>query len=127
MRVSNLSTMDRDLIRSMRGRGWTADAVRVILADRHREPRFHKYLIRRFTNWKKARFQTRSCKKMPIPPELRWEVWERDNFTCQHCGARRFLAVDHVFPESLGGEMTAENLQTLCKSCNSKKGARVDG
>lgn len=63
-------------------------------------------------------------KKQPIPPEIRWAVWERDNFTCKHCGSRKNLSVDHIFPESKGGETTIENCQTLCKSCNSRKGAR---
>ncbi len=60
--------------------------------------------------------------KWPVPPALRWEVWERDDFRCQHCGARRFLEVDHIIPESRGGEMVVENLQTLCRPCNLKKG-----
>lgn len=63
-------------------------------------------------------------KKRPIPKELRWEVWERDDFTCQHCGSRRDLACDHIHPESKGGEATRENLQTLCRRCNSAKGNR---
>lgn len=63
-------------------------------------------------------------KKLPIPAEIRWAVWERDNFTCQHCGSRKNLTIDHIFPESRGGEMTMENAQTLCKTCNSRKGAR---
>lgn len=62
--------------------------------------------------------------KKPIPNTLRWAVWERDNFTCKHCGARQNLSVDHIIPESKGGELTMENTQTLCKSCNSRKGAR---
>lgn len=62
--------------------------------------------------------------KQRIPQTLRWDVWERDNFTCQHCGTRRNLTVDHVFPESRGGSLSLENLQTLCGSCNSRKGAR---
>jgi len=61
--------------------------------------------------------------KRPIPPEIRWAVWERDNFICQHCGTRRHLSVDHVIPESKGGTLALDNLQTLCKSCNSRKGA----
>jgi len=61
--------------------------------------------------------------KQPIPPDLRWEVWERDNFTCRHCGVRRHLSVDHIIAESKGGPMTLDNLQTLCRSCNSRKGA----
>lgn len=61
--------------------------------------------------------------KTPIPAALRWLVWERDNFTCQHCGSRKHLSVDHVIPESKGGMMVIANLQTLCTPCNSKKGA----
>lgn len=42
------------------------------------------------------------AKKQPknryISDELRWRIWERDNFTCQHCGTRRHLAVDHILP-----------------------------
>lgn len=62
--------------------------------------------------------------KVPIPMDLRWRVWERDNFTCLGCGTRRRLSVDHILAESLGGTLRLDNLQTLCCSCNSKKGAR---
>ena len=63
--------------------------------------------------------------KASIPTDLRWEVWERDNFTCQHCGTRRHLSIDHIIPESKGGTTVLENLQTLCKKCNSIKGVKV--
>jgi hypothetical protein len=66
-----------------------------------------------------------SFKEM-IPPEIRWQVWERDNFTCKHCGMRRDLTVDHIFPERLGGTLILANLQTLCGKCNSRKGTKVD-
>lgn len=60
--------------------------------------------------------------KSPIPEALRWQVFERDDFTCQTCGSRTMLRADHIIPESKGGPMTLENLQTLCSACNSKKG-----
>ena len=64
--------------------------------------------------------------KQPIPSVLRWTIWERDDFTCQMCGARSHLSIDHIIPESKGGLLVEANLQTLCRSCNSRKGAKTD-
>lgn len=64
-------------------------------------------------------------RKIPIPQELRWEILERDNFACVQCGSRRFLQADHIKPESKGGESIKDNLQTLCKRCNIKKGSKL--
>ena len=69
-----------------------------------------------------AGLSRKAYQKGRIPDEIRWEVLERDNFTCLHCGSRRFLTVDHIIPESSGGTLETDNLQTLCRSCNSKKG-----
>lgn len=63
--------------------------------------------------------------KQPIPSSLRWKIWERDDFTCQGCGVRQRLTIDHIIPESAGGTLDPENLQTLCKSCNSAKGSKT--
>jgi hypothetical protein len=71
-----------------------------------------------------ARAANGKYKKVPIPAALRWQVFERDDYTCQNCGSRKDLTADHIFPEVRGGVATLENLQTLCKSCNSSKGAR---
>lgn len=64
--------------------------------------------------------------KEQIPSKLRWSVWLRDDLTCQRCGTRENLSVDHIRPESKGGTLELENLQTLCRSCNSKKGVSVE-
>lgn len=52
-------------------------------------------------------------------------VWDRDGWECRECGSHRDLTVDHIHPLVLGGTDDMENLQTLCKSCNSRKEARV--
>lgn len=67
----------------------------------------------------------------PTPPARRAmphakarKVWDRDDWTCQHCGTHCGLTVDHVVPVSQGGSDDLDNLQTLCGPCNSSKGAR---
>lgn len=60
-----------------------------------------------------------------IPDALRRAVYERDGFACLHCGVSEGLSLDHIHPYSMGGEDTFDNLQTLCRPCNSRKGARV--
>lgn len=62
--------------------------------------------------------------KRTIGQGLRMRVFERDGFTCCACGAKQSLTVDHIHPESKGGTLDPSNLQTLCRPCNSKKGAR---
>jgi 5-methylcytosine-specific restriction endonuclease McrA len=51
-------------------------------------------------------------------------VFAWDQYRCQDCGAVTNLTVDHVTPISKGGTNEPDNLQTLCGSCNSRKGAR---
>jgi 5-methylcytosine-specific restriction protein A len=42
---------------------------------------------------------------------------------CAYCGATEDLTCDHVRPRALGG--TADHgLRTLCRTCNSRKGAK---
>jgi len=60
-----------------------------------------------------------------IPQALRQAVYERDGYACLHCGTTESLTLDHIHPYSKGGEDTYENLQTLCRSCNSRKGAKI--
>lgn len=65
-------------------------------------------------------------RKKKIPDRLRTAVMERDMYRCVRCGSHRELCADHIFPEVLGGEATLENLQTLCRPCNTSKGGRVE-
>jgi len=52
-------------------------------------------------------------------------IFKRDNHTCQYCGCKEKLTLDHVHPQSRNGTDTWENLVTCCISCNSKKGNRT--
>ena len=49
-------------------------------------------------------------------------VFARDNWTCQYCGARSNLTVDHVIPRSKGGGSNWDNIVASCAPCNRRKG-----
>ena len=49
-------------------------------------------------------------------------VFARDDWTCQYCGARSNLTVDHVIPRSKGGTSDWENIVASCAPCNRRKG-----
>ncbi len=52
----------------------------------------------------------------------RQNVFRRDNYCCQYCGATKDLTLDHLIPKSKGGRSSWVNLVTACKRCNSLKG-----
>jgi len=56
--------------------------------------------------------------------KIRLQVLDRDGWVCAYCG-RPANTADHIYPRVQGGDMWAlDNLQSLCKSCNSSKGSR---
>ncbi len=59
------------------------------------------------------------------PAFTRFNVFLRDRFTCQYCGAREDLTFDHLVPRSKGGHTTWENVVTACSPCNLRKGDRL--
>lgn len=68
--------------------------------------------------------------RKPLSPRERFEVFKRDQFTCQYCGRKTpevVLEVDHVIPVSSGGLNDIKNLVTSCWECNRGKGARLLG
>ena len=64
-----------------------------------------------------------SAYRPAIPLRLRWDVFVRDEQKCVICGATERLTLDHVIPFSKGGPDTLDNLRTLCRYCNSRRGA----
>lgn len=45
---------------------------------------------------------------------------------CVRCSRKDNLSLDHIIPVSKGGKHIRENIQILCRSCNSKKGAKLE-
>lgn len=68
--------------------------------------------------------------RTPISKTIRFQVFNRDQFTCQYCGRKPpavTLEIDHVVPHSKGGEDGEDNLITACFDCNRGKGVRSLG
>ena len=55
----------------------------------------------------------------------RFNLFLRDEFTCQYCGAQGELTFDHVIPRVRGGKTTWENVVAACSPCNLKKGSKT--
>ena len=93
----------------------------------------HEFLREHDGNWRLgfegdlwSVIYSRDGYRQPIPGSIRAAVLERDEYTCVLCSGTDDLTLDHIIPWSHGGEDTAKNLRVLCRSCNSKRGNRVE-
>jgi len=62
--------------------------------------------------------------RLGLSKRTRFEVFKRDGFVCQYCGAHppdSILEVDHIIPVCEGGGSDVENLVTACFNCNRGK------
>lgn len=62
--------------------------------------------------------------RKPLSKKIRFEVFKRDKFKCQYCGAGApdvILEVDHISPVAKGGKNDIMNLVTACFDCNRGK------
>lgn len=68
-----------------------------------------------------------NSQRKALGKKVRFEVFKRDSFSCQYCGAsppKALLQVDHINPVALGGDNSIDNLITACFECNIGKGAK---
>ena len=54
----------------------------------------------------------------------RFNLFLRDEFSCQYCGSLGDITFDHIVPRKNGGVTSWENVVAACSSCNLKKGSR---
>lgn len=67
-----------------------------------------------------------------LSPSLRAQVAAQSHNCCCYCLCQEDVAgvrftIDHIIPESLGGETVAENLCLACWDCNLVKQNRIVG
>lgn len=76
-----------------------------------------------------ARDHNRRAKRWGQPGRLSaeelHEIYTEQGKQCQKCESKYDLTFDHVIPYSEGGEHTRNNLQLLCRRCNSAKGSQI--
>lgn len=93
---------------------------------------FFDRLVEIYNEWENGNKYKETIKqeRQIINDDTRFNVFKRDNFTCQICGATAkdgaTLHVDHIMPVSLSGKSTMDNLQTLCDRCNIGKSNKTD-
>lgn len=54
----------------------------------------------------------------------RFNLFLRDEFTCQYCGTNGDLTFDHVVPRAAGGLTSWKNVVAACSPCNLRKGSK---
>lgn len=86
-------------------------------------------LINTRRSWQLRRIRMKSVGGFTT--ELQWrKILKQQCYRCVMCG-RRFCksrppTKDHIIPVSRGGDHSYENIQALCKSCNSSKNNTID-
>lgn len=68
----------------------------------------------------------RKTQRKSISKKTRFEIFKRDDFTCQYCGnhpPKAILHIDHIEPVKEGGGNDMHNLITSCDICNLGKSA----
>ena len=104
------------------------DAIKAVFLDRVNIVSEYETMVRSpsFTMKLPSVVSLREFVQPPrYPAFTRFNVFLRDRFQCQYCGAHDDLTFDHVLPRSRGGRTTWENVVAACAPCNLRKGNRM--
>lgn len=71
-------------------------------------------------NWKGGVTSQKEKERDRFAKSMNKIILKRDNYTCQLCGSRDFLQIDHIQPwaEYVELRFNIENCRTLCMSCH---------
>lgn len=76
--------------------------------------------------WNAVRRSRRLAAETYVVTAADWRrLCERHRNQCFYCGEARPLTQDHIIPLTRGGRHSIGNLVPACKSCNSRKNARL--
>ncbi|MFH5773568.1 HNH endonuclease [Paracoccus sp. NGMCC 1.201697] len=64
-------------------------------------------------------------RQFTVSTTRRARLYARDGNACHYCGGGENLTLDHMLPQSRGGDDSDENLVTCCRNCNSSKGTKT--
>ena len=68
-------------------------------------------------------------KRKTFSAELKAELYKAQAGKCMYCGRKLsidLMDIDHKNPIAKGGSNSKRNLQLLCRTCNTRKGATTD-
>lgn len=95
-----------------------SDSFRDVVRDVYRSG------IKQIADEEEYVFRRAQASKAIQKKDIRISVFARDEGRCRRCGSTKNLSVDHIIPVKNGGTDDMDNLQTLCRKCNSQKGCR---
>lgn len=105
-----------DVLLPLKGESPYADEVIDILIERI-EKEFSRYPTKASIGKRRHEIAT-SYEKTFI------KLGRRDGFHCANCRSTHDIHIDHITPLAHGGTSDFDNLQLLCKTCNSSKGTK---
>ena len=68
-------------------------------------------------------------RRKSFSPEVKKELYKAQTGKCMYCGRKPgidLMDIDHKNPMAKGGSDQKRNLQLLCRTCNTRKGATTD-
>ena len=105
-------------------------AISYLRANKHLDGHTCRSLSKSITNQYKGLYKIeylnsieprKIAQKFIGKKNIREFIFKRDNYKCLCCGSLNKLSIDHIEPINKNGKNKISNLQTLCKSCNSRK------